>query len=134
MKLAQKIFLPPVLSLLTGCASVITGDVQSVTINVKCKNYIYEAYCVAENKRGKWEFYTPATKEIKKDSSPLVVSCNSSFENSRLIQYPGLNIFTIGNAVIGGVFGVIIDSSKNTIWAYPSVIEIKNNLCEMVAE
>lgn len=134
MNLIQKILLPPVLSMLTGCASVITGDVQSVTINVRCKNNIYASYCIAENKRGKWDFYTPTTKDIKKDSSPLIINCNSSFGDSKIIQHPGLNIFTLGNAVVGGVFGVIIDSSKNTIWAYPSVIEIKNNLCEMVME
>lgn len=121
----------PVLALISGCASVLTGDSQSITIDVTCKGQSYSAICKASNSRGTWRFDTPQSKNILRDSSPLDVVCESIIGSYGLRQYPMLNPVSAGNILIGGLVGATIDASNKTIWAYPYTISFESELCKV---
>ena len=54
------------LLLLSGCASVLHGDVQQVQVTVLCKERAVPAACVAQNGKGVAHFQAPAVFEVPK--------------------------------------------------------------------
>ena len=117
--------------ILTGCASLVTGDRQKVTVKVTCKGHLFQAYCTARNTKGTWDFDTPQTNLIFTDSTPLEIICHGpSIGNYGVSQYPWINPLVVGNILAGGVLGVAIDASKGSLWVYPSVIKIENEFCK----
>lgn len=116
---------------LMGCASLLTRDQQEISVKVTCKGNLFQAYCTARNTKGIWDFETPQTKLIFRDSTPLEIICyGPSVGNYGVRQYPGLNPLVAGNFLAGGALGIAIDASKNSLWIYPSVIEIENKFCK----
>jgi hypothetical protein len=119
------------LLLISGCASIATGERQILTINVVCKGENHPSYCVASNKRGIWIFNTPQTQFILRDQSPLYVVCESSVGNYGVKKYPGINLSVFGNAVAGGVVGLAVDASGNSFWEYSKKIELESEICKI---
>lgn len=124
----------PVLALISGCASVLTGDSQSITIDVTCKGKTYPTYCTASNSRGIWRFDTPQSKNILRDSSPLDIVCESSIGTYGIRQYPVPNPVSAGNILIGGLVGTAVDVSQRTIWIYPSNISFESEFCKALVK
>lgn len=115
---------------LGGCASVLTGSYQEVTLKVTCRGIDYPTYCVASNGRGDWKFRTPETNLIARDNSQLQIRCeNQSLGNYGVVQYPMINPAGIGNVWVGGLMGVAIDVSSDAFWMYPSVISFESSFC-----
>ncbi len=121
------------LAVLAGCASVLSGSDQAVTVQVLCKGKPIQAECQVSNSKGRWVFQTPQTRKILRDSAPLRVACYSSVVGEYgFYQYPGVNPISVGNAVVGGLVGTAVDASNTKLWAYPSVITVENELCKKV--
>ena len=129
-KMISLLLLPLVMQ---GCASVLTGDTQAVTVTVTCKGQNYPTYCVAKNSKGSWHFNTPQTRVVKRDSSPLKIICHSpSIGDYGVYQYPGLNPASLGNVLAGGLVGTAVDTSNNSVWIYPNNITLESQFCKMV--
>lgn len=131
---SKLIFAIPVLALISGCASVLSGDSQSVTIDVTCKGKNYPTYCTASNSRGAWRFDTPQSKNILRDSSPLDIVCESMIGSYGLRQYPLPNPVSAGNILLGGLVGTAVDISHKKIWTYPSHISFESEFCKELAK
>lgn len=117
--------------LVLGCASVVSGDGQYVTVNVTCKGQKYPSYCVASNAKGAWNFYTPEMKYILRDSTPLRVTCRSpSIGNYGVLQPASINITVAGNIIAGGLVGTAVDASRGSIWSYPQEISLESEFCK----
>lgn len=118
-------------AVMAGCASILTGADQAVTVQVMCKGRPVAADCQVSNSKGRWNFQAPQTRMILRDSAPLRVACYSSVTGEYgVYQYPGVNPASVGNAVVGGLVGTAVDASNTKLWAYPSVITIENDLCK----
>lgn len=114
-----------------GCASIIDGDRQYLTIEVTCKGNIYPSICVATNSKGSWLFNTPQKNYIYRDNSPLRIKCESGFLGSyEYTQNSIINTSVAGNIVAGGVLGVIYDVNNNSFWDYPKYIKIESEFCK----
>lgn len=118
-----------------GCASVVSGDEQVLSLTVKCRERIYPAFCKAENAKGTWYFNTPESKTILRDSSALEVTCNSPSFGSfggRTFSLP--NPLIVGNFISGGVAGVLIDATSKSFWFYPPSIFIEHEFCRRLTK
>lgn len=119
------------ISLISGCASVVTGDKQYVSINVTCKGRSLPTHCVASNAKGSWNFYTPESKVIQRDASPLRIACHSpSVGQYGIYQYPVINPASFGNVLAGGVVGATVDASNGSLWHYPESISMESEFCK----
>ncbi len=119
--------------LLTGCASVLNGDSQYLTLQVTCKGRDFRTYCTASNQLGTWGFRTPETKVIKRDSSPLKITCSSpTIGTYSASQRADINPVTLGNVMVGGIVGAVVDGSNNSFWQYQEVISLESKLCSML--
>ncbi len=115
---------------LSSCASILNGAEQLLTFKVTCKGRSYPVFCEAQNAKGNWQFVTPQTKAILRDSSPLKITCNSpSFGEFSVRALPRLSPVIAGNLVSGGLAGAIIDGASSSMWMYPSSVSIENEFC-----
>ena len=120
---------------LHGCASVVSGPYQEVSLNVTCRGIDYPTYCVAGNNKGVWKFKTPETKVIARDGSPLQIRCeNQSFGSYDIVQYPIINPVGLGNVLAGGFIGAALDMSSDAFWMYPSTISFENSFCRRLSK
>ena len=117
--------------MLSGCASLITGEEQYIEITTNCQSRKTSTVCVAHNDKGSWRFETPARFIVKKSMVDLLISCQAGllgdsvqFSTSAL----GLPIF--GNLLIGGGVGALVDASTVKIWEYPSKINVEPAMCK----
>lgn len=116
--------------LLGGCASIVSGDSQRVSVTVTCNGHIHPTQCFAANERGLWYFQTPQTRHILRDSSALQIVCDSSIGKFGLRQPALFNPVSAGNYFIGGLLGTAVDLSRDTFWTYPAHISMESAVCK----
>ncbi len=122
----KKVFVIAVaLVLLTGCATVLDSDVQTVRVIATCNGKSVPAQCSLENDKGLWEVNAPGTITVHKDSSALRVRCQSPFFKGGSTQLnAGLNSLLAGNALIGGFVGVGVDAMTGKGFSYQPVVKV----------
>lgn len=118
--------LPPLLlaPLIAGCASVIEGTTQPITIATTPE---INATCTSSNASGEWTVVTPATITVKKSRTVLKIHC----------QKPGwqdATYFAVGKWSKAGFVGELVpyvglinyavDTSTGAMMIYPSSVAI----------
>jgi len=119
--------------LASGCASIISGDQQKVSVSVECKGNSLPAYCIASNAEGTWRFKAPTTITVNKSSSDLRVTCESgTFGNysKQASSTPSLTL--LGNLVTGGLIGAAYDYHTSAGLNYPTKIIMTTPLCRLM--
>jgi hypothetical protein len=123
MKKVLPILCIGVLSLSTGCASIVNGNQQSVSVNT---GRVQGATCSLENNKGKWFVsQTPGSVMVHRSYDDLKIAC----------QKPGYGIasshiasktkgMAFGNVVFGGVIGAGVDMADGAAYDYPTEIEV----------
>lgn len=110
-------------SLLTGCASIVNGNQQSVSVKT---GEIQGATCSLENNKGKWYVSnTPGSVMVHRSYDDLKVACQK--------KGMGVNATTVashtkgmafGNLLFGGVVGAGVDMADGAAYDYPTEINI----------
>lgn len=119
-----------VLSLLSGCASVMHGDAQRLGVETRCGQRSIPAQCSVQNSRGYWNITTPSQLIIKRDSDPLVISCSSPFFGAHsLVVPPSATLALVANAVFGGLLGAGFDVMSGSGLSYPHTIIVEYPGC-----
>jgi hypothetical protein len=106
---------------LSGCATIVTGMSQGVTVESDPSG----ATCSVT--RGKEELAaiasTPAQVTLSKGWSDLAVDCTKEGHvASKTVVSSSFQPWTLGNILIGGVVGIVIDAGSGAITEYPKVI------------
>lgn len=130
MKYFQLAFLAALLNL-GGCATIITGDSESVAIST---TPVKGATCEVSNKRGKWTVdETPGNVEIKRSMSDLNIACKTKdgYIGEKKIS-TSIKSTAAGNLLFGGFIGGGVDAATGAAFDYPDNIEVtmknsKNN-------
>lgn len=117
-------------SLLSGCASVLTGDSQDMRVTTYCGQQTIPASCVASNSKGSWPFFSPANIVVQKDRYSLTISCKSPYFAQGVAHVPSTpNPMVAGNLVFGGLIGAGVDMVTGAGFAYNSVVNIHYPSC-----
>ena len=110
-------------SLLTGCASIVNGTSQSVSVETPP---VTHATCSLTNHKGKWFIpETPGSVTVHRSYDDLIVQC----------QKPGYlpvtqkvkshtKAMAFGNAIFGGAIGVGVDVADGAAYNYPAQISV----------
>jgi hypothetical protein len=118
------------LVLLTGCATVVDSNVQSIRVIATCNGKSIPAQCSLENDKGLWEVNAPGSITVEKDSSGLRVQCQSPYFKGGTTQLnAGLNSFLVGNALIGGLVGVGVDAITGKGFSYKTTVKVAYKDC-----
>jgi hypothetical protein len=105
---------------LTSCAAVTTGTTQSLTVasepsGAQCKLLRGDSATVVGVIN-----QTPSTLRIDKSSQLMIIECTKEgHEVSRAYLEPDFQAMTLGNAIIGGGIGLMVDAASGAMAKYP---------------
>jgi hypothetical protein len=107
-------------AVLTGCASIVTGQDQQVSVATpNCPN----AECTLTNPEGTYYLTTPGTVTVDKEYDDLVVSCKKEGVDPFIMQVSSSTKgMAFGNILLGGVIGAGVDMATGAAYDYPDHI------------
>jgi hypothetical protein len=111
------------LSALTGCASIVSGTNQPVSIHT---GSVTGATCSLENNKGKWYIpSTPGTVVVNRDYNDLRINCEKKGYKPTYKQVASKTKgMAFGNVVFGGVIGAGVDVVDGAAYDYPTDIYV----------
>ncbi len=111
----------------SGCASIVSGTNQSLTIETRSKEGqpVVSANCKLSNNKGTWYVTSPGSVVVNRSYENLLVNCEKQD------QAPGLasvksstKAMAFGNIIFGGVIGAGIDVASGAAYDYPTMITV----------
>ena len=127
----SKYFLITVLALsgfVSGC-STLTGDGTGQNLSIMTyttdNKDLVGAQCELQNDVGAWSAVTPASVMVRRSNKDLMVKCTKSgFSDARANIVSKTKANMLGNIIIGGGIGAIIDHNNGSAYDYPPVLKL----------
>ena len=119
----RSLFLLAVLFVVSGCASITTGQDQVVSVETPgCP----AASCRLTNKDGTFFVSsTPGTVSVNRACGKLTVSCSlDGHPDSTLTVSSSVKAMAFGNIIFGGLIGAGVDTATGAACQYPSLIPV----------
>jgi uncharacterized protein YceK len=116
-----------VVASLTGCASIVSGTSQSVTVEThQGPQMVQGANCKLENSKGQWYSQAPGSVVIHRAYGPLTVTCDKEGLPTGVASFESSTIgMAAGNILFGGVVGIGVDAASGAAYEYPSLMKIE---------
>lgn len=107
--------------LITGCASITTGQNQSVSVST---TPVGGATCSLENNKGKWYIpSTPGSVTVHRSYNDLKINCEKKgYRKSMKSIASSTKAMAFGNVLFGGVIGAGVDVASGAAYDYPTDI------------
>lgn len=111
----------------SGCASIVSGHNQSISVETRSKQgqAITSASCKLSNNKGSWFVTSPGSVTVSRSFENLLINCEK--EN----QEPGLasvksstKAMAFGNILFGGLIGAGVDVATGAAYDYPTMITV----------
>ena len=125
-QLARMLWIESVAAFSTGCASIVTGTNQIVTVET-----LYEgkpapgAACELTNPKGKFHVTTPGTVTIHRAYDDLNVVCTKGGMPTGIANAKSsTKAMAFGNIIFGGIIGGAVDIGSGAAYDYPSLISV----------
>lgn len=110
--------------LLTACSTITSGTTQPLTVLTPG---VEGAECtLVDTKPSTWRVQkTPETVEVNKGDGPMTITCKKSgFKTTEYVMEERFAGATLGNVLIGGGVGIIVDAASGAAQDYPDDIKI----------
>lgn len=109
--------------LLGGCASIVKGTNQSISITT---TPVDGARCELSNNKGTWYVNnTPASITVHRSFEELNVRCEKrGYGKGRLSVKSNTTASVAGNVLLGGVIGAGVDVANGAAYDYPQNIVV----------
>jgi len=113
-------------SLLTGCASIVSGTTQLVTVEARNQGQLVNgATCKLQNAKGVFYVTSPGTVSVHRSRDDLIVQCDKENIKPGLVSIKSsVKGMTFGNILVGGLIGVAVDQSSGAAFDYPAAIMV----------
>lgn len=111
----------------TGCASIVNGQNQSLSIETKKDSaQIAGANCKLSNDKGTWFVTTPGSTIVHRSYQDLAVRCEKDGVNPGSASIKSsTKPMAFGNVIFGGAIGAGVDVITGSAYDYPSLITIE---------
>jgi hypothetical protein len=109
-----------VITVLPGCASIVTGHNESISVQTPaCEG----STCTLTNSKGSWYVKTPGSVTVHRAYGDLTITCTKdgypSATNTVSSSTKGM---AFGNILFGGLIGAGVDIGTGAAYDYPVVI------------
>jgi hypothetical protein len=110
----------------SGCASIVTGQNQSVSVNaIGSTGNVNEARCQLTNNKGTWFVTTPGSATVQRSYEDMALRCeHPRFETGLLTVKSTTKGMAFGNILFGGIIGAGVDMSTGAAYDYPALITV----------
>lgn len=107
---------------LSGCATIIKGTHQSISVNT---TPVDGAKCTLVNSEGTYYVTTPGTVTVDKTKSDLQITCTKEgYADGHAVGVSHFNGTTAGNILLGGVIGLGVDAASGADNEYDNLITV----------
>ncbi|TAK72074.1 MAG: hypothetical protein EPO11_10500 [Gammaproteobacteria bacterium] len=122
-KTITSIIIAASLTTLTGCASIVSGQHQAVSVNTAP---VKEAKCSLENSKGKWYVSNaPGSVMVNRSYSDMRVTCEKNgYKKTEKTVASSTKPLVFGNVLFGGPIGAGVDIADGAAYDYPQEIRI----------
>ena len=114
--------------MLTGCASIVSGSKQTISIETAA---VKNAECSLENDKGKWFInQTPGSVVVHRSYKNLEVNCEKKGYKKSISSVKSRTIpLAFGNVIfgLGGAVGAGVDIANGAAYEYPTNIMVPMN-------
>jgi hypothetical protein len=108
--------------ILTGCASITTGQNQSLSVTTQPELH---ASCELTNDKGTWYVNeTPASVTVSRAYGDLNVICRKGEASGNTKVKSSTKGMMAGNILAGGIIGAAVDAGTGAGYDYPSTITV----------
>jgi hypothetical protein len=108
---------------LSGCASIIKGSSQTISINT---GSVRNVPCTLSSERGRWRVVAPGRVRVKRSKEDIQVRCNKSGYQETVDNIESdLEPWVFGNILAGGLIGLGVDASTGAMNQYPRTFMIE---------
>jgi hypothetical protein len=116
-----------VVVLFSGCAAITTGTTQPLTVTTKQNGAnVAGASCEMTNGKGTYYVVTPGTVTVSRSYSDMVVVCKKDpLPDALMTVKSSVKAMAFGNIILGGLVGVVVDTSTGAAYDYPSTFELE---------
>src|SRR5258706_11880755 len=106
----------------TGCASFVKGSSEDIAVSTPPAP---GANCTLTSPRGTWSVTTPASVHVMRSIKDINIVCNKDGYKTASTMVPsGVEPWTFGNILIGGLIGIGVDAYSGAMGKYPSKVEV----------
>ena len=107
---------------LSGCATIVQGSTQSVSVTTTPEQ---GAQCTLKNSEGTWFITSPGSVTVHKTKHDLTVDCvKPGLPDGHAVAVAKFGGTTAGNILAGGVIGLTIDAASGANFYYDSPITV----------
>lgn len=113
-------------SALTGCASIVSGTNQIVSVEtLHPAGKVVGASCKLENDKGVWYVTTPGTVTVHRAYGDMMVKCEKEgFGPGVATVKSSTKGMLAGNLLFGGPIGAGVDAASGAAYDYPNVFQV----------
>lgn len=118
-----------VLAGLTGCASIVNGTNQVVSVETRSgAGMVNGASCKLQNEKGVYYVTTPGTVTVHRAYGDMLVTCDKTgLPTSTASFKSSTKGMLAGNIVFGGAIGAGVDMASGAAYDYPALLQIMMN-------
>ena len=117
----------PALALLAGCASMVAGDHQNLTLDTRHDGApIAGARCALSNDKGTWHATSPGWVTVQRSFRELSIACTIGGGEPGLAKvHSSARSILLGNLMVGGLMGTGVDFYTGAAFDYPGGLTIE---------
>jgi hypothetical protein len=122
-------------SAITGCASIVNGSNQSVSVETRADGQaVTGAACTLTNNKGTWYLTSPGSAVVNRSFEDLSVKCvKDAGEPGLATVKSSTKAMAFGNILFGGPIGAGVDVATGAAYDYPSMISVDMGKSKQVA-
>ncbi len=123
----QSISLIAITLLTTGCASIVSGTSQPVSVETRASSgsALNGANCKLTNNKGTWFVTTPGSATVSRSYEALNVRCEKDgSEPGQSVVNSSTKGMAFGNILFGGPIGAGVDMASGAAYDYPNLITV----------
>lgn len=116
-----------VLIVTSGCASIVTGHNQSLSVETRKNGLpIVGANCKLTNDKGTWYVTTPGSAMLQRSYQDLTTVCErAGHAPGSLTVTSTTQGMAFGNILFGGIIGAGVDVATGAAYDYPTLIRVE---------
>lgn len=111
----------------SGCASIVTGQNQSVSVETRGKQgeAVASANCKLTNDKGTWFVTSPGSVSVRRSYEDLLINCEKAEQQPGIASVKSsTKAMAFGNIIFGGVIGAGVDIASGAAYDYPTLITV----------
>lgn len=112
--------------LMTGCASIVNGTSQPLTVVAKTPDNrdLSGATCKLTSSKGEWYATTPGSVVVHRGYGDMTVACDHPAYTGTSVVKSTTKGMAFGNILFGGIIGVAVDAGNGSAYDYPDLITV----------